>query len=47
MAPAGGRHVRSINRLNMLLAPAAGRAGLLVSVQNPLMLDDYREPDLM
>jgi Uma2 family endonuclease len=45
MTPVGGRHVRSVNRLNKILAPAAARAGLLVSIQNPLVLDDYREPE--
>lgn len=45
MAPAGGRHVRSINLLNKALAPAAARASLLVSVQNPLVLDDHGEPE--
>lgn len=45
MTPVGGRHVRCVNRLTMVLAPAAARAGLLVSVQNPLILDDNGEPE--
>lgn len=45
MTPAGGRHVRCVNQLNMILAPAAARAGLSVSVQNPLVLDDNGEPE--
>ncbi|CAN5904262.1 Uma2 family endonuclease [soil metagenome] len=45
MTPVGGRHVRCVNRLTMVLAPAADRAGLSVSVQNPLILDDNGEPE--
>lgn len=45
MTPARGRHVRSINRLTMVLAPAAAHAGLVLSVQNPLVLDDHGEPE--
>jgi Uma2 family endonuclease len=45
MTPAGGRHVHSVNRLTMALAPAAARAGMVLSVQNPLVLDDNGEPE--
>ena len=45
MTPAGGRHVRSVNRLTMMLAPEAARSGLVLSVQNPLVLDDNGEPE--
>jgi len=43
MSPLGSRHVRSVNCLNMLLAPAlVGRA--IVQVQSSLRLDAYWEP---
>ncbi|MBA2441849.1 MAG: Uma2 family endonuclease [Rubrobacter sp.] len=45
MAAVGGRHIRTVNRLNMLLSPLAVGPGLLVSVQNPLRLDDQTEPE--
>lgn len=45
MTPVGSRHVRVVNRLNMALAPLAAGQGLIVSVQNPLILDDYTEPE--
>jgi Uma2 family endonuclease len=45
MAAVGGRHIRTVNRLTMLLTPAAARQGLVVSVQNPLRLDDQTEPE--
>lgn len=43
MSPLGSRHVRSVNRLTMLLAPAlVGRA--IVQVQSSLKLDRHWEP---
>lgn len=45
MAAVGGRHIRTVNRLNMLLAQAAAAQELAVSVQNPLRLDDQTEPE--
>lgn len=43
MAPIGGRHIWSVNRLNELLVTAlAGRA--IVSVQNPILLSNGSEP---
>ncbi len=47
MAPIGGRHVESVIRLNRLLSCWAldtREAGLFVSVQNPLALSGYGEP---
>lgn len=45
MAAVGGRHIRTVNRLTMLLAPAAAGREMAVSVQNPLRLDDHTEPE--
>lgn len=45
MAAVGGRHIRTVNRLNMLLSSPASRRELVVSVQNPLRLDDATEPE--
>lgn len=45
VAVGGGRHIRTVNRLTMLLAPAAAERELAVSVQNPLRLDDETEPE--
>ncbi len=45
MAAVGGRHIRTVNRLTMLLAPAAAGQELTISVQNPLRLDDKTEPE--
>lgn len=45
MVAVGGRHIRTVNRLTMLLAPAAAERELAVSVQNPLRLDDETEPE--
>lgn len=45
MAAVGGRHIRTVNRLNMALSPAAADQELVVSVQNPLRLDDQTEPE--
>ena len=44
MSPVGSRHVATINRLNRLLVRAVGDRGL-VSVQNPIRLDDRTEPE--
>jgi Uma2 family endonuclease len=49
MAAVGGRHIRTVNRLNSRLnvalsSQASGRE-LVVSVQNPLRLDDETEPE--
>ncbi|MEM8599975.1 MAG: Uma2 family endonuclease [Bacteroidota bacterium] len=44
MAPVGVRHFTTVNRLNSLLVLAlTGRA--IVSVQNPVRLDDETEPE--
>lgn len=44
MSPLGPRHVRSVNRLNMLLAPLlVGHA--IVQVQSSLKLDAHWEPE--
>lgn len=45
MAAVGGRHIRTVNRLNMLLSSLAASRGFVVSVQNPLRLDDETEPE--
>ena len=45
MAAVGGRHIRTVNRLTMLLATAAAEQELAISVQNPLRLDDQTEPE--
>jgi Uma2 family endonuclease len=44
MSPIGSRHVGCVNRLNTLFS---SRVGLLaiVSVQNPIRIDDYSEPE--
>jgi len=47
MTPIGDRHVESVMRLNRLLsrwAFGASEADLFVSVQNPLVLGEYGEP---
>lgn len=50
MAAVGGRHIRTVNRLNsrlnMALSSQTSGQELMVSVQNPLRLDDQTEPDL-
>lgn len=48
MTPIGGRHVNCVNRLTTLLVEFSTRR-YVVSVQNPLRLDDMREfePDLV
>jgi Uma2 family endonuclease len=43
MAPIGNRHLVCVNRLTRLLVVAAG-ARAIVSVQNPVRLDDHSEP---
>ena len=43
MSPAGSRHAACVNRLTALLAPrTSGQA--IVSVQNPVCLDEHSEP---
>lgn len=44
MSPIGSRHVSCVNRLNTLLNRKIGPAAI-VSVQNPIHLDDYSEPE--
>ncbi len=44
MSPIGSRHAACVNRLNMLLGSQAGQE-LIVSVQNPIVVDDYSEPE--
>ena len=43
MAPIGARHLTVVNRLTRLLVSTIGDAAI-VSVQNPIVLDDYSEP---
>ena len=43
MSPIGSRHVGCVNRLNTLLNRRAGQAAI-VSVQNPIRIDQYSEP---
>ena len=43
MSPIGSRHSACVNRLNMLLHRQTGQ-DVIVSVQNPIRLDDYSEP---
>jgi Uma2 family endonuclease len=43
MSPIGSRHAGTVNRLNQILSQMlSGRA--VVSVQNPILLDDFSEP---
>lgn len=44
MAAVGSAHIGMINRLNRLLMAAVGERGV-VSVQNPVRLDDSSEPE--
>ena len=44
MSPIGSRHAACVNRLNMLLSSQA-KQFFIVSVQNPLVVDDYSEPE--
>lgn len=43
LSPIGARHVSLVNRLTALLVRLAGDAAI-VSVQNPIRLDEYNEP---
>lgn len=44
MSPVGWLHISSVNKLNMYFAPRVeGRA--IVSVQNPVRLSEYSEPE--
>lgn len=43
MSPIGARHMTAVNRLTRLLVLQAGTAAI-VSVQNPVILDDESEP---
>jgi len=43
MSPIGNRHLACVNRLTRLLVNAVGDQAI-VSVQNPVRLDDYSEP---
>jgi Uma2 family endonuclease len=45
MAPIGSGHAGKTNRLNRLFARAAADGLALVSVQSPLRLDAYNEPE--
>ena len=45
MAPIGSAHAGKTNRLNRLFAKAAADGPALVSVQGPLRLDAYNEPE--
>ena len=44
MSPIGSRHVACVNRLNTLLSQRVGNAAS-VSVQNPISVDEYSEPE--
>jgi Uma2 family endonuclease len=44
MSPAGKNHASIVRRLNMLLAPRLS-PDYIIDVQNPLILDDYSEPE--
>lgn len=44
MSPVGSRHAACVKRLNMLLTRHVGQAAI-VSVQDPIRLDDYSEPE--
>ena len=43
MSPIGSRHAACVNRLTMLLTSKLGQTAIL-SVQNPIRLDEYSEP---
>jgi Uma2 family endonuclease len=43
MNPIGSRHASVVNRLNALFSRAVGEAAQ-VSIQNPVILDDFSEP---
>jgi len=44
MSSIGSRHIGCVNRLNAILNRIAGQFAI-VSVQNPIRLDDYSEPE--
>ncbi|RME65390.1 MAG: Uma2 family endonuclease [Caldilineae bacterium] len=44
MSPIGSRHAACVNRLTRLLTRVVGQKAI-VSVQNPVRLDDYSEPE--
>jgi|ERR1051325_8962871 Uma2 family endonuclease len=44
MSPIGSRHAACINRLNTILHQEA-KENFIISVQNPLIVDDYCEPE--
>ena len=44
MSPIGSRHAACVNRLNTLLTRRGGDAAI-ISVQNPIRLNDYSEPE--
>lgn len=44
MSPIGSRHAACVNRLNMLLSSRAEQS-FIVSVQNPIVANDYSEPE--
>jgi Uma2 family endonuclease len=44
MTPIGKRHAACINRLTLLLGPLLASRQVIVSVQNPIHLDNYSEP---
>lgn len=43
MAPIGSRHAAVVNRINLLFSEYAGRQAI-ISVQNPIRLGEYSEP---
>jgi Uma2 family endonuclease len=43
MSPIGPLHVAMVNKLNKLLTQLVGESGI-ISIQNPIQLDDYSEP---
>lgn len=45
MSPIGPLHVGIVNKLNRLLTILVGTAGI-ISIQNPIRLSDYSEPQL-
>jgi len=44
MSPIGSRHAACVNRLNMFLSRQVGQS-FIVSVQNPIVVSDYSEPE--
>jgi Uma2 family endonuclease len=44
MSPVGSRHAACVKRLNALLNRRVGQAAI-ISVQDPIRLDDYSEPE--